>query len=42
MKNWDNLTPQQIEGLVKHEAKRKGIIKQVEADWKDKPKKKKK
>lgn len=42
MKNWTNLTPQQIAGLVAHENKRKGIIKQVEADWKDKPKKKKK
>lgn len=29
MKNWDKLTPVQIEGIKKHEAERQAIIKLV-------------
>lgn len=42
MKNWDKLTPAQVQSLVEHENKRKKIIAEVEKEWAEKPKKKKK
>ena len=42
MKNWDNLTPLQIQGIVEHKLKQKKIIAEVEKDWKEKGKDKKK
>lgn len=42
MKNWTNLTPLQVASIVEHDKKRAQLIKEVQKDWKDKPKKKKK
>lgn len=42
MKNWDKLTPAQVKSIAEHELKRKKIIAEVEKDWEEKGKNKRK